>query len=126
MAAGKQQDIIIEAAYFRDDAVGSGADLLGGFAFGAAIAKQVPIGPLGADFRGAAAFIFSVIPLDQVRINDREIAEACQLASFKRALERAREYMGKRLSFQSLAQLSGILPTSLGERQIREPGVLAS
>ena len=107
------------------DAVGAGGDLLGRFAAGAAVAKQLPIGILLMDFGGAEAFVLAVVPFDEIGIDDGDRFEAADFASICGADEGAGENFDEFERLEGRAEFAGVLLATLGEVQVGEAGVLA-
>src|SRR5262249_6283581 len=100
-------------------------DLRGGLAAGAAVAEEVPIRALGVDVLARAALVAPVVPLEQIRVDLGQIAEAGPLAGVGRALERAGEDPGELASLEATAQRIGRARAGLGQGQIGQAGVLA-
>ncbi len=76
-----------------NDAVRTGADLQRCLASGAAVAEQVPVRSLRADFCTTAAFIFAIVPLDEVSVDLGHGAKPRQFASLARALQWTGEHL---------------------------------
>ena len=66
VAVAEQQDAAAGLPQAGDDAVGAVADVGDRLASGAAVAEQVPAGPLLADLGGPPALVRAVVPLGQV------------------------------------------------------------
>ncbi len=95
VAVRKERDAALQRAQMGDEAVGTGGDLPGGFAVGAAVAKEVPAGPGGADVHGALAFVVAVVPLGEVGLDLCVLTQAAELTGAAGALQRAGEHMIK-------------------------------
>ena len=67
MPARKQQGVALNRAHSTHHAVGPGTDLVRGFASGAAVAEQLPVGALRANVGGATTLILAIVPLDADR-----------------------------------------------------------
>src|SRR3989442_8361428 len=52
----------------------------------AAVAEQLPVGPLAVDVRAGATFVGAVVPFDEIRLDLRHGAEAGQLTRADRPL----------------------------------------
>src|SRR5262249_30303744 len=125
VAAGKQEHVAGNDSNSLDDAIGASADLCWRLAAGAAVAKQLPIGPGRADVDGLAAFVLAVIPFDEVGIGRRHVAEAGQAAGAGGALEWAREDARELDSLEAIAEAARVGFAAFGERQIGQASVLA-
>ena len=121
----EQEYIALERAQTAYDPIGARRRLVGRFSPGAAIPKQLPARTLRQNLRCGQAFIFAVVPFDQVRINRSNGAEACQFAGPPRPPQGTREHLCELLSLQALAQSSGVLLAPRREWQVRAPGVLS-
>ena len=109
-----------------DDAIRSRADLIESFSAGEAIAKQFPIRTLRLDFRGGESFVIAIIPFDEVGVDFGCLTEAGKLARAPRPKQRTGKHFAELLIFEPLAELAGIALTAWGERQVRQPCVLAA
>ena len=78
-----------------DEPVSAGGDLPGGFAVGAAVAKEIPARPGGADVHGALAFVVAVIPLGEVGLDLRGLAQTEEYTGAAGALQWAGQHMIK-------------------------------
>src|SRR5229473_4428211 len=115
MGARKHQDIAADGAHAADDAIGPCADLVRSFPTRATVAEQLPIRALPEDLGGAAAFILAIVPFRQIRIELGLAAETRQLTGPDRALQGAREYLGKGQSAQPLPEGPGVAFAALGQ-----------
>jgi hypothetical protein len=66
------------------------------------------------NFHGAAAFILTVIPFEQMLIHLRPSAESSQFAGPRCPLQGAGEHRCEFHSFQPLAEAAGVQLASLG------------
>src|SRR5882672_7306832 len=73
----------------------------------------------------SAAFVFAVVPFDQVPIDFGRGPEASQFAGASGALQRTREDLRKGQSRQPFPKPAGIAFATLGERYISQPCMLA-
>src|SRR5205085_9021049 len=64
MPAREQEHIAVDRTNALDHGIRARTDLSRRFASRAAVAKQLPIGPLLTDLNAAAAFILAVVPFD--------------------------------------------------------------
>src|ERR1043166_2971861 len=71
MAAGKKQDISRYRLYTLHDAISARGDLLWRFAARTTIAEQLPVRTFRADLGRASAFIFAVVPFNEVAVDFR-------------------------------------------------------
>ena len=85
VAVGDERDVAAGAEGLVDDAIDAASDVLGGLAAGAAVAPQVPVGPLLSDLRGRDPLVLAVVELDQV------VAKLGRQAGELRGLPRARQ-----------------------------------
>ena len=125
MTARKKQHVVLHRAHAAHHAVRARRHLRRRFAAGAAVPEQQPARTLRQDLRGAAPFIFPVVPLHQVGVDFRTIAEAGQFAGPDRALQGAGKHLGKRYLFQPFPEPSRRLLALFGQRQIGKSRVLA-
>src|SRR4051794_8997647 len=72
-------------------AVGALADVVDGLTAGEAVAPDLPVRALGADLLRRLALDVAVVPLHQVVVELRAVAEAGELGGLARALERGDE-----------------------------------
>ena len=93
MAAGKEQYIAVQGLQPSDDAVGAAANLGWAFAARAAIAEKLPVRPLFQNSSGFLSLVGAVVPLDQVRVDYGDLAEAGQLTGAPRPLQWASQDM---------------------------------
>jgi len=124
MGAREKQNVAANRAHAPHHGVGPHAHLLRGFAAGTAIAEELPARSLGKNFKGAAALVLAIIPLDQIVVLLRHRIETREGAGPNGALQRAREYRGKREPPQPLSQPPRVAFAAFGQRQIGEPGML--
>src|SRR5262245_6920272 len=64
VAAGEGQYIAAEVTHLLDESISAAGDVLGGFAVGAAIAKEFPAGPIPDNVAGQLPFVDPVIPFE--------------------------------------------------------------
>ncbi len=95
LAVRKERDTALQRAQMGDEAVSAGGDLPGGFAVRATIAKEVPAGPGDADVHGALAFVVAVVPLGEIGLDLRGLAQTAELTGASGALQRTGEHMIK-------------------------------
>jgi len=105
------------------DAVGPRGDCRKRLAARAAVAKEVPAGPLATNVLGAKPFILAVINLCQVGDDFQPVAETGQLASLQSALPGAGEHMSPRDPVKTFSQLLGVLAAQLCQRDVGSSGV---
>jgi hypothetical protein len=86
MSARKQQHIAMDSAQAAHNAIRPGGYLLRRFTSRATVAEKLPFWTLCADLGPAAAFVFAIVPLDQVTIDFGNGAESGQLTSPNGAL----------------------------------------
>src|SRR5215467_3079624 len=125
VAAREDQHVSVDGAHLCHHSVSAGPDLRGGLAAGAAVAEEVPVRALGVDVLAGAALVAPVVPLEQIRVDLGQIAEAGPLAGVGRALKRAGEDPGELASLETTAQRVGLALTCLGQGQIGQARVLA-
>jgi hypothetical protein len=114
MPAGKEQHVSLQGPYAAYHAVGPDTNLFRAFPSRTTIAKQLPVGALGVDFNGAAAFVISVIPFQQVAINLGNAAEASEFTCPGRAHQRTGEYPGESQAAQPFPKSAGVALATLG------------
>src|SRR5262245_43128850 len=78
MAAGKNQNVSVHSAQAAHHPVGPRANLIRRLSSRATVAKYLPTGTLGKDLGRATAFIFTVVPFEQVTIDFRHGSETGQ------------------------------------------------
>src|SRR5262249_52243041 len=125
MPARKEQYVTLDGAHPTHHAVGPGTDLLRGFASGAAVAEQLPVGALPVDLCGAAALILAVVPFDQIGIDFGPGPEAGQLTGPGRTLQGTGENLCERQSFQPVPELAGVALVTFGQRHVGKSRMLA-
>jgi hypothetical protein len=109
--------------YLLDDPVDAGAHRGGRLAPRDAVEPQRPSGSCLANVNCRAALVEAVVPLEQVVAGFDRIAETGQPARFKRPDERAGDDPGELLVGEVRAELAGLLPAVVGERDVRPAGV---
>src|SRR5580692_9860683 len=77
------------------------------------------------DLLRAQAFVFAVVPFEQIAIDFSARAEACQLASAHRTLQRAGEDSIETQTLQPIAQPASVALAAVGQRQIGKASVLS-
>jgi len=77
MSARKKQNVPRNRTNTFHNSVGTLCDLLWRFTSRAAVAEKLPVWIFQEDLVGPAAFIFPIIPLNQVAIDFSHISEAC-------------------------------------------------
>ena len=82
----KQQYVAIERTRASDNPIDPRAHLLGCLTTGTSVTEYQPARCDPVDLLGRLSFVFAVIPLRQVRVDDHVLAEACQFAGLLRAL----------------------------------------
>src|SRR5262244_4095655 len=116
MAAGKNQNVSVHSAQAAHHPVGPRANLIRRLSSRATVAKYLPTGTLGKDLSRATAFIFTVVPFEQVTIDFRHGSETGQFAGPRRALQRTGEHLGESQSFQPLSKTPGVALAAFRER----------
>jgi hypothetical protein len=110
MPACENQYVSWSRTQSANDAVRTGADLLRRFAFRAAVAEQVPVRALRADFGAPAAFIFAIVLLDEVTVDLCHGAKTCQFACLTCTLQWTGEYLCESQPLEPFTEsLSGTL-----------------
>jgi hypothetical protein len=99
-------------------------DLIRRFTSRAAVAKQLPSGPLRENIRRAESLILAVVPFDQIAIDFVRPSEARQFACADRTLQGARKHFGESEPPELLPKAAGVALASLRQGQVRQPGVL--
>src|SRR5271165_1448343 len=118
VAVGEHGHGPLDAEDLRDHAVRPRADVLRPLAPGAAVAPQVPAGPLGVDLCGREALVVAVIPLEQVGPQLGRLAEATQLACFPRTSQRAAQHELEVPSLEGGLQFAGRLAAGVREGDV--------
>src|SRR5262249_56184167 len=91
---------------------------------GTAVAEALPARALRTDLGGATPLVFAVVPFEQVVIDRRVGGEAGELAGPSCAPQRTGEHPREGQPFQPFPELAGVALAALGQREVREPGVL--
>ena len=112
-----------DAGSFRP--VGSTADGIQGLASWPTLAKEIPVRAFLTDFFSALAFVLTVVPLHQVRIDGRDGAKAGQLTGPLRAPERIGEHLHEARTLWSRSQTSRVSFSLIREWNVGSAGVLA-
>src|SRR6476660_4264914 len=94
------------------------------FAARAAIAEQLPVRAFCKDLSRAAAFVLSIVPLDQVTVSFSLGFEPSKFTRPHGPTQGTGKYHLKCHPVQPLAKLSGIALPAFGEWEIGEAGVL--
>src|SRR5262249_46179635 len=115
MTTGEKQNVSRHGAHAVHHAVCAGSNLLRGFAARTAVAEQLPSRTFGADLRRTAAFVFAVVPLDEVVVDFNHRSEAGQFTCAPGALQGTRPYSGELDSTKPLTKFSGIALAALGQ-----------
>ena len=123
--ARKCQNVPLDAHDAGDDPIGSGGDIFGGLAFGAAVTKKLPGGPLPLDVPKHQPLVAAVIPLDQVGIDLRDRSKTGEFARPRGALKRAGEDGREGESPQSLTELAGAILADRVQGDVGPAGALA-
>ena len=125
MPACENQYVSRNRTQSANDAVRTGADLLRRFAFGAAVAEQVPVRALRADFGAPAALVFAIVPLDEVRVDLGHGAKPGQLACLACALQWTGEYFCESQPLETFTESPSRALALLGEWEVSQPSMLA-
>jgi hypothetical protein len=86
--------------------IGSGSDIFGGLAFGAAVTKKLPGGTFSLNVPKHQPLVLPVIPLDEVGIDRRDCSKTGEFASSRGALKGAGEDGCESESPQSVTELT--------------------
>src|SRR5215467_3436220 len=97
VAVGKQRDVTRGGTGSRDRSIHPLADLLWRFSVRASIPEDQPAGGLSVNLTGRQTLIPAVVPLDQIGIHDRLVAEPGQGAGFTSPLQGTGEDEGEGL-----------------------------
>src|SRR5262245_10484281 len=124
VAARKEQHVSLDGADTAHHALRPDADLVRRFPTGTAVAEELPVRTLRKDLGAATPLVFAVVPLEQVGIDRRHGGEAGELAGPKRALQGTGKHPGERQPLQPFPEPARVALAALGQRDIREPGVL--
>jgi hypothetical protein len=84
----------------------------------------LPIGPLGDDLSRSAPLVLAVVPLDQIRIDLRNVSIAGERAGPERALQGAAKDLSKLQLSEPLSEVTRGPFSALSQGQIRPPGML--
>jgi hypothetical protein len=96
MGARKKEHVAPQLPHSGDDAVGTGGDLGDAFASRAAVLKDLPAWPFGANVRRCPPLVLAVIPFDKIVVDGGTCSEAGQLARPPRPLQGAGKNMVER------------------------------
>src|SRR5262245_39797424 len=118
VSAREEQHVAVDRAKPRDHAVGARADLGRGFAAGAAVAEEPPVGALCVDLGAGATLVAAVVPLDEVAIDLGRRPEARERAGARGALQGAGEDLAEGEALQAAADPPRVLLPALSQRQI--------
>ncbi len=106
-----------------DHLLGSGSDMLDGFALGDGRVPNGPVRLLFANVRGGAAFEDSVVPFTQVLVNLRHIGIAGDTAGFPGTLQRAGQHQAELTMGEVVPNLRRTLLSSRGQRDVGSAGM---
>src|SRR2546425_10570040 len=113
-ATGKKQNVSRHRPYTVHHAVRPRGDLLRGFAARTAVAEQLPVRTFRTDLDGTPAFIFAIVPFDEITIDSSRRSEAGEFTRASGALQWASPHLSEVHSTQPLSKSSGIAFTALG------------
>ena len=121
---GEQQHVAVDVGgeAVLDAAVGTPPDVIDGLALGPRAGPDTPVGDLGADVLGGPTLELAVIPLAQVRIDDR-VREAGQVGGLGGPGSRTGEHEGEMVSGQPRTQGHGLAAALLGQGNVAAAGV---
>jgi hypothetical protein len=114
MSTREQQNVAPELPNLANDTISSRTDLPRGFAAGASIAKQFPLGPVSMNLTAAATLVLTIVPLKQIFFNLDNLAETGQLTSPGRPLQWAGQNLFEFHPIQPLPEAAGIALAALG------------
>ena len=118
VAVGEQDGVAIGGEGALDGGVGAGTHLFDGFTVRNAVAKDVPAGAGGTDFRAGAALVIAIIPFDQVGFQLSLPAKAGQFTGAHGAPQRAGENEGEPATGEFFADRKGLCFAGRGEGDI--------
>src|SRR5690349_566792 len=100
----EEGDIASNRAHARKHAIRTHSYVRNRLAARATVDEWIPARPLGANLRGAPAFVRAVVPLHQIIVRCETIGEARELCGAPRARERAAPNFGELQRLQLRAQ----------------------
>ena len=121
---GKEQHVAIDARVQTtlDDPVGPHADLLDRLAPRHGPVQIAPVGDLRADVGRRPTLELAVIPLAEVRIDER-VGEPRQSGGLRGSRARAREDERERVAGEPAGERLGLSPPDVGQRDVAAPGM---
>src|SRR5262249_43150597 len=88
MAMCKQGDVSLCGAGFGDNQIDPGADLFWRLPARAAVTKNHPVRSFGVDLLRGKPLVLPIVPLHQIALDMRTVAESRELAGFAGPLQR--------------------------------------
>src|SRR5215831_18408849 len=124
MAMCKQSDVSLCGAGFGDNPIDPHADLFWRLPARAAVTKNHPVRPFGVNLLWCKPLVLPIVPLHQIALDMRTVAEPRQLAGLACAVERAGQDESERFFGENRPQKSGSRPPVLRERNVSHAGML--
>src|SRR5262249_25900035 len=100
------------------------ADLFRRLPARAAVTKNHPVRPFGVNLLWRKPLVLPIVPLQQIALDMRTVAESRQLAGLPCAVERARQDESEQFFGENRPQESGGRAPIVRERNIRHAGML--
>ena len=127
VAVSERNCIASQRTHFCDHTIDSHAELLRSFsASAAAIVEDCPARMVSLNLVGGQSFVIAVVPFHQIRINLGARSQSRQFTGLPRPSQRARQHQVEIRRDEFLTQESRSLAAVLGQRDIRDTGVLAA
>src|SRR5262245_15214377 len=124
MAMCKQGDVSLCGAGFGDNPIDPRTDLFWRLPAWAAIAKNHPVRSFRMNLLWGKPLVLPIVPLHQIALDMRTVAESRQLAGLAGAVERAGQDESERFFGENGLEKSGGRAPIVRERNIRHAGML--
>src|SRR5215471_7299700 len=126
MAMCKQGDVSLCGAGFGDNTIDPRADLFWRLPARAAVTENHPVRSFRMNFPWCKPFVLPIVPLHQIALDMRTVAESRQLAGLACAVERAGQDESERFFGENRPQKSGSRAPVLCQRNVSHAGMLAA
>lgn len=124
LAVREERYVAAESAQMVDESIAACRYRRGQLTERTAVREYIPIGAFSADIDGSEALVSAVIPLDEIRFDNRLRTQTRQLARATRALSRTHQDRSEFDARQAHTQFARLSFAVRGQRNIRGAGML--